>query len=638
MDHQADIISRMTRSGLNRIQQALSIYDADLNLVVSNRRFQEMFSLSDALVTPGATFADTIRFLATEGDYGPVEDLESFIAERVAQARAFEPHYLERTRANGMVISVEGSPLRQGGWVAVYTDITPIKRQEALLRSHSAELSDQLLTRSEELARINRELAAANAALEDTKRELTESEARTRMTTEMTPAHIAHVGPDQRYTYSNRKLHLVLPNRTSDILGITMEEALGPEAFAHVAPHLEAAFRGKSSVFEFDLANTARRIRCAFTPDQREDGGVVGVYVLSMDVTEETQARVALGQARKRELAVQLTSGLAHDFSNLLTIILGLQGQLERREDLPDDVRQIVATTRDAARRGGSLLDRLSDISGTRGINPAPVRLTEVFDNLADLGRGAVPETVRLEMINDAPDLRLMLDQGYTQDALLNLILNASDAMEGTGTIEIRAKILADLWLQFEVRDEGTGFSPDALEHAIDPFFTTKPRGEGSGLGLTMAYDFAKLCGGRVSFGNRAEGGAEVVIAVPYIAAPAAEEPGLVLLVEDTEDIRDAVRDMLRGMGHAVLEANTGEEALALSKLPGVTHVLSDVMLAGELTGLDLARRIDRDLPVYMITGLPGDDPMRREVAAHYPVLGKPFTQQELQAFLGAGS
>ena len=114
----------LTQAGLNLIQQALSIYDRDLRLAVCNQRFQEMFDLPQSLVTPGATFADTIGFLAGRGEYGLVEDIPAFVAPRVEQARAFEPHYMERRRANGRWISVEGAPLPDGGWVTVYTDIT----------------------------------------------------------------------------------------------------------------------------------------------------------------------------------------------------------------------------------------------------------------------------------------------------------------------------------------------------------------------------------------------------------------------------------------------------------------------------------------------------------------------------------
>ncbi|MEY8842314.1 PAS-domain containing protein, partial [Cribrihabitans sp. XS_ASV171] len=170
MDISDQRIKAMTTAGLNLIGQALSIYDSDLRLAVSNSRFQEMFGLPDRLVEPGAEFSDTIRFLAESGEYEPEEDIEEIVRSRVEQALAFEPHYLERVRPNGQVISVEGAPLPQGGWVAVYTDITSTKRVEMLLRARSEELSDQLLTHAEQLSATNRELAATITALEEAKR------------------------------------------------------------------------------------------------------------------------------------------------------------------------------------------------------------------------------------------------------------------------------------------------------------------------------------------------------------------------------------------------------------------------------------------------------------------------------------
>ncbi len=625
----------MTRSGLNRIQQAISIYDDQLRLAISNRRFQEMFGLPDHLVAPGAAFADTIRFLADAGDYGQIDDVETFIKERVDQALTFEPHYIERTRASGMVVSIEGGPVRQGGWVTVYTDITTIKEQESLLRSRSAELSGQLLDRSEELSRSNRELAAANSALEDAKRDLTESEARARMTAEMTPAHIARVDLDGRYTYSNRKLPEILPDAPMVVIGMEIAEALGPEAYSHVQPYLNAAHGGRASVFEFDVESRTRRLRCAFTPDAT-DGVVSGVYILSTDVTEEARARAALTQSRKRELAAQLASGLAHDFSNLLTIIVGLQGQIERQENIPDEVRDLVATTKDAALRGGDLLDRLADISGAREIQPKPVRIDDLFENLLSLAKAAVPNGITLEFGNAGPKFPVLLDPGFTQDALLNLILNASDAMDGRGKITISAR-QNGRQIEFEVSDEGPGFTAVALDRAIDPFFTTKARGKGSGLGLTMVYDFAKMCGGRVWFGNAKAGGAYVVISVRLAQTPARRAPGLVLLVEDNEEIRLSIRTMLREDGHKVLEANTAEEALDLADLPDISIVLTDIMLGGRLTGFDLATRLSenkKDVAIGVITGLPRSDPLRQSVEARFPVLRKPFGADALRTFL----
>ena len=128
----------MMMAGLNLIPQALSIYDSDLRLVVSNRVFREMFDLPAHLIQPGTSFAETIRHLVERGEYGPVDDIDAAVQQRVEQARAFEQHYMERTRANGQTIAVEGVPLPEGGWITVYTDITQTKQQETLLRSRSA--------------------------------------------------------------------------------------------------------------------------------------------------------------------------------------------------------------------------------------------------------------------------------------------------------------------------------------------------------------------------------------------------------------------------------------------------------------------------------------------------------------------
>ena len=169
----------LMQAGLNLIQQALTIYDSDLRLAVCNARFGEMFSLPPGLTTPGARFEDTVRHLVQAGEYGPVDDADGFVRDRVETARAFAPHYMERTRGGGRTISVEGAPLPQGGWVTVYTDITGTKAQEQLLRTRSELLSEEVLRRSEELAASNRQLAATIAALEEAQRELRETEART---------------------------------------------------------------------------------------------------------------------------------------------------------------------------------------------------------------------------------------------------------------------------------------------------------------------------------------------------------------------------------------------------------------------------------------------------------------------------
>lgn len=593
-----------------------------------------MFGLPDNLVKAGAEFAETIYYLASRGEYGDVNDVESFVTQRTVQALAFQPHYMERQRDNGSWISVEGSPLQTGGWVTVYTDITEIKQQEALLRSEGEKLEADLFTRSEQLAETNRSLAATIATLEETKHTLTEAEARARMTSEMTPAHIAHVDTNQRYTYSNRKLPEVIGAPQRSIIGLTAKEALGAEAHAQIGPMFEKAFLGEASVIEIDLEDATRRVRVALTPDIAPDGKINGAYVLSMDITAEAQARAALLQTRKRELAAQLTSGLAHDFANLLTVILGLQGKLDRIEGLPTIAKEAIATTRAAALRGGELLEKLSDVSGRRDLSISAVSIEQLFSDVATLANAALPQTISLTVENNDISDPILLDHGFMQDGLLNLILNARDAIEESGEIHLSARLRDTTWIEFIVTDTGSGFSTDALENALDPFFSTK-EGDGSGLGLTMVYDFAQMSGGRVRIANRSSKGARVTIQLPLRFGTKDASSGMVLLVEDREDLRKQIREMLRDLGHAVIEADNAKEALHLAQIPGITYVLTDIMLGDDLNGLDMARRLlksGQNMPVIMMTGLPPDDPVFVQASAQFPLLRKPFWQAQLAA------
>ena len=625
----------MTRAGLNLIQQALSIYNKDLELALCNQRHGEMFNLPKSLTTPGAKFEDTIRYLVESGEYGDVENAEAFIQEKVDIAKAFEPHYVERIRANGQVISIEGAPLPQGGWVTVYTDITQTKKQENLLRLRSEELSDQLLSYSEELAAKNRQLESSIAALEEAKRELTEIESRTRLTSEMIPAHVAHVDRQGRYRYSNRRLSMVLPDRPNDIIGRPISEVLGAPTYNQISPKLREAFLGTPSVLEFTDDLSARRIRVAFTPDVKETG-IEGAYILSMDITEETQARNALQQVAKRELAAQLTSGLAHDFANLLTIILGAQSRLTSRVHDAESLALIEAT-KTAATRGGSLLNTIGDMTGTRNLNPTPTHIEALLEKLLPLAEAALPKSIILKIHNTVPDEAYFLDSGMLQDALLNLILNAKDACGAGGRIKLSIRPVADIWLDFIVTDSGSGFSAKALKHALDPFYTTKGL-DGNGLGLTMVYDAAKLAGGDLRLSNSFSG-ARAQLRLPLRKVPAMPHKAMVLIVEDDPSLRKDMRVMLTDLGHLVIEASSVSEALDLCQsLPDIALILCDLNLEGDENGTALAKaRPHPSAELIFMTSLPIADPLHQDALTLAPVLSKPFSQRTLETILSGG-
>ncbi len=377
----------MLRSGLNMIQQALSIYSSDLRLVFANQRFRAMFDLPAELSAPGAAFSDTIRLLALRGEYGRIADIDQFVTDLVERALTFEQHYVERKRANGRWISVEGGPLRQGGWVTVYTDITDIKRQEEMLRSRSDELSDRLLDRSEELARTNRALEGTISRLHETQQHLEAAEARIRLAAETTPAHIARVDREERYTYSNQKLPLNASRAADDLVGFTAREVLGPQVYAEIAPALRSALSGQPKVVEFNAPEDGRRIRAAFTPDTGTGGTVTGVYVLSMDITDQQALTMALpGDQMTRQAArfgrwtarfdlfeLQPDDGrpatpLTKSEAALLRVFLTTPNQLLSREGLLADPSLKTDGTRALDLRVSRLRQKLGDQSKAQGL------------------------------------------------------------------------------------------------------------------------------------------------------------------------------------------------------------------------------------------------------------------------------
>jgi CheY-like chemotaxis protein len=245
-----------------------------------------------------------------------------------------------------------------------------------------------------------------------------------------------------------------------------------------------------------------------------------------------------------------------------------------------------------------------------------------LLKDLAAMARPSLGPGITLRLICDLPPGRVLLDPGPLQDSLLNVLLNARDAMAGRGRIELRARVTTS-WIELTVCDSGPGFTPVALKRGTEPFFTSKP-GQGSGLGLSMVYDQTKLAGGTLRLDNAPGGGARVRIRLPLRHAA----PRMTLLVDDDEQVRESVREMLTGLGHSVIEAGSLAEALALCDLPDLSLVLSDLQL-GDGQGTELART---GLALVLMTALPPGHADRAGLSG--PVLTKPFAPADLAALL----
>jgi signal transduction histidine kinase len=351
------------------------------------------------------------------------------------------------------------------------------------------------------------------------------------------------------------------------------------------------------------------------------------------ELREEMEARrrveEELRQAHKMEALGHLTGGVAHDFNNLLAVILGnieIAGQSDR---LDTAVREHLREAIEAADRGAALTQRLLALSRRQALRAEPIEVGALLHGMRNLLERSLGERIRVDLGDDATPLHCVADRAQLEGTLLNLAVNARDAMPDGGTLSIRASRVAvdeacaashpgaqpGEYVAISMRDTGTGIAADILDRVFEPFFTTKDVDEGTGLGLSMAYGFAKQSGGYLAIDSAVGEGTEVRIHLPLAEAslPALEgDTGAgdcrgrgesVLVVEDDAAVRRLVVALLDELGYRVRTAGDGEEALAaLESAPSVDLLLSDVVLPGGLSGRELAREVaERQPPVKVL-------------------------------------
>jgi len=402
------------------------------------------------------------------------------------------------------------------------------------------------------------------------------------------------------------------------------------------------------------------------------NGKLVGAFQFVYDVTDRIrdQARLAeaeaeLRQAQKIDALGQLTGGVAHDFNNLLMVISGGLSLIERCTDAHRRER-IIAGMRQAAERGASLSRQLLAFARRQPLKPEPLDLRRQIDGMRDLLDRTLRGDVQVKTeLADAPGAAALwpikVDRAELELVILNLCVNARDAMPSGGVITIRAKNAAGVrdgelsgdFVVVSVEDTGTGMSAEVLTRVFEPFFTTKKIGEGSGLGLPQVYGFAQQSGGAVRVASTVGRGTAVTLFLPRTdespahlksgatdTAGGAARPALagsILLVEDDDEVATLVTEMLQELGYRVTRAASAESALgALANDRHVDLVLSDIMMPGHMNGLGLARELKArrpGLPVLLTSGYAGaviDSAQDENIG----VLRKPYDIGELDSAL----
>ena len=503
---------------------------------------------------------------------------------------------------------------------------------------------------------------------------LSHSELRLRQITDTIPAHVGYFDRDWVFRYGNRRYAQWFGTSSEGMKDRPILEVIGPHVFAQVEDKVRRALAGEEVIYEYSMPGPGGETlftRSTLVPDFGPDGEVIGCYVHAVDITEQRRTQGALAQAQKMEAIGQLTGGLAHDFNNMLTVVMGnLHGLVDALGDHPA-VAEYVEPALAAAEGGAGLIRRLLAFSRQQPIAPVVVEVNELVLDMARMIRRSLPSTITVSTASRDVDLRALVDPNQLESALLNLALNARDAMPNGGELRIECSLeciegaaAADLelppgcYVQITVADNGTGMDGATLARVFEPFFTTKKFGLGSGLGMAMVYGFIKQSGGGVRIRSRQAVGTTVSLLLPQAPRAAAAPAGagkaaslasgarlrplegrLVLLVEDDDKVRDVVRKQLSALGCAVLEAESGHEAADMvENIPAIAIVLSDIVMPGGMDGRALARFVRRfrpELPVVLMSGY-ADKAATGLEDGDLPVLGKPFTQELLLEALHA--
>ena len=443
----------------------------------------------------------------------------------------------------------------------------------------------------------------------------------------------------------------------------TLEQVQARPLLEWIAPEHREAFRqlhqkvmaGQNADLEFEvigLTGERRWLRTTATPLRDCHGVITAVLGISRDITGQRELEAQLRHSQKMEAIGQLAGGIAHDFNNILTVIQGFAlTLLDEDMDLPQQ-RQATQYIVEAAERAAGLTHQLLAFGRRQVMQAQEVELNDLVTSLAKMVRRVLGEDIDLQLRLSPRPVAIHADPGLIDQVLMNLVINARDAMPSGGML--RVETLSRSWPSGEqavirVIDTGVGIPADQLPRIFDPFFTTKEAGKGSGLGLATAFGIVAQHGGRIDVASTVGEGTTFEVIVPAIQPQLAVKPpsraGLpkprggsetILVVEDEPAVRVLTRSILERAGYRVIEAASGVEGLRTFKNCGVKIdlALTDVVMPDGMSGLELARKLQTlqpDLRVVLMSGY-STDFAGRELALqdHQSFLQKPATPKEM--------
>ena len=499
-------------------------------------------------------------------------------------------------------------------------------------------------------ARLYRAACEARAAAEEALEARLRSERLLAAVLDHTPALIAIKDVAGRYLLVNRRFALLAGRTREAIVGCQDRDLFAPDLEQALRADHERVLTERASLEveeSLPLGGTERTYLSIKFPLLDETSAVNAVCVISTDVTERRQLEARLAKSHKMEALGRLAGGVAHDFNNILTSLSGYsETLLEGMEASP--LRRFAERIHGSARRASALSERLLAFCRPRELRPEGVDLNEIIGGLEGMLGAALVGIRLLVTLDDRPAL-VEADAGELEQLVLNLALNARDALDGGGEIRIataRREVNGAPRVILTVGDTGCGMDAATRARVFEPFFTTKAQGRGTGLGLFTAYAAVRRYAGHIEVRSEPERGsvfevqlvpAQSTLATAAVApAPAPAAPGgeTILVVEDDDDVRCLLGEVLEASGYHVLSASNGPVALeVVDRHAGRIDLLVTDVLMPELDGCELARRLLQQRPelrVLYTTGYSGDLLDRHEVAQE-SILAKPYSIEALR-------
>ena len=461
--------------------------------------------------------------------------------------------------------------------------------------------------------------------------------------------------------------------KKEDVLGENLVQEFITEDYREsVKAVLESALLGiETSNYEFPLyTNLGVRLDLLLNATTRRDtdGEIVGVIGVGQDISEVKRAQAALRQAQKMEVVGQLTGGLAHDFNNLLTVISGnLNFLVDELDVVSTDVAEIIDDAQSAAKDGAELTHRLLAFARQQVLEPQETLVNDLILDTSRLMSRTLGEDIKISTALDSENPVVMVDQSQLESALMNLCINSRDAMQSGGSLAITSETtsidqsqvgeLKDLapgkYVVISVEDGGTGMSEKQIEQVFEPFYTTKEPGKGSGLGLSMVHGFVTQSRGTVVIESEQGAGSKIKLYLPEVTASNTTLPPSIettfsnrvasgrekiLVVDDEPRVRKTAVRVLRKLGYEVIEAASGDEALAsMEKNKDIDLLFSDIMMPGGMNGRELASIVTKKYPkvkIQLTSGYENVDVTRNSIDAALPLLKKPYDREQLSIAL----